>query len=38
VLRAEEMPDSLSDTLGEGATRRANLEDVFVSLTGEVIE
>ena len=38
VLRAEQLPSSLGDTLGEGVTRRANLEDVFVSLTGEVIE
>jgi lipooligosaccharide transport system ATP-binding protein len=38
VLRAEEMPSSLDDTLGHGVTRRANLEDVFVALTGEVIE
>jgi lipooligosaccharide transport system ATP-binding protein len=38
VLRAEQMPASLEDTLGEGVTRRATLEDVFVALTGEVIE
>jgi lipooligosaccharide transport system ATP-binding protein len=39
VLRAEEMPASLSDRLGDGAVRRpANLEDVFVTLTGESVE
>ena len=38
VLRAEEMPASLTGRLGDGVTRRANLEDVFVALTGEVIE
>jgi lipooligosaccharide transport system ATP-binding protein len=38
VLHAERMPLTLTDTLGEGVTRRATLEDVFVSLTGEVIE
>jgi lipooligosaccharide transport system ATP-binding protein len=37
VLRAEEMPASLLDQLGEGAVRPANLEDVFVTLTGEVV-
>jgi lipooligosaccharide transport system ATP-binding protein len=38
ILHAEHMPDSLADSLGESASRRANLEDVFVALTGEVIE
>ena len=38
VLRAETMPDDVADRLGEGATRAANLEDVFVLLTGEKIE
>ncbi|MQA95529.1 MAG: ATP-binding cassette domain-containing protein [Streptosporangiales bacterium] len=38
VLRAEGMPSGLRDALGEGATRASNLEDVFVLLTGEVIE
>jgi lipooligosaccharide transport system ATP-binding protein len=38
VLRAEEMPAALTEALGDGASRRANLEDVFVALTGEVIE
>jgi len=38
VLRAEDMPDSLTDALGEGAVRAANLEDVFVMLTGEEVE
>jgi lipooligosaccharide transport system ATP-binding protein len=38
VLRAEFMPESLADSLGDAVTRRANLEDVFVALTGEVIE
>ncbi len=35
VLRAEDMPDSLADALGDGGLRRAaSLEDVFVVLTG----
>ena len=38
VLRAEEMPPSLVESLGDGVTRAATLEDVFVSLTGERIE
>ncbi len=38
VLRAEEIPDSLRDTLGRGDTRASNLEDVFVTLTGERVE
>jgi lipooligosaccharide transport system ATP-binding protein len=38
VLRAEDMPPSLTDQLGSGAQRPANLEDVFVALTGEVVE
>jgi lipooligosaccharide transport system ATP-binding protein len=39
VLRAEHMPESLVASLGDySALRAANLEDVFVSLTGEVIE
>jgi lipooligosaccharide transport system ATP-binding protein len=37
VLRAEEMPPSLADELGDGHRRVANLEDVFVTLTGEVV-
>jgi lipooligosaccharide transport system ATP-binding protein len=37
VLRAEEMPPSLADELGNGAHRASNLEDVFVALTGEVV-
>ena len=37
VLRAEEMPPSLVDELGDGHRRAANLEDVFVALTGEVV-
>jgi lipooligosaccharide transport system ATP-binding protein len=37
VLRSEDMPDSLSETLGAGSPRPANLEDVFVLLTGEDI-
>jgi lipooligosaccharide transport system ATP-binding protein len=37
VLRAEEMPPSLADELGDGIRRAANLEDVFVALTGEVV-
>ena len=38
VLRAESMPDGLAQALGNGAPRAANLEDVFVTLTGEKIE
>lgn len=39
VLRAEDAPDSLRDTLGEPAAVRATtLEDVFVLLTGEQVE
>ncbi len=37
VLRAEEIPPSLADALGPGVERPANLEDVFVVLTGEVV-
>ena len=37
VLRAESMPDELVRRLGEGAPRAANLEDVFVTLTGETV-
>jgi lipooligosaccharide transport system ATP-binding protein len=37
VLRAEEMPPSLAETLGPGTARAANLEDVFVALTGEFV-
>jgi lipooligosaccharide transport system ATP-binding protein len=37
VLRAEDMPPSVHDTLGVGAERAANLEDVFVTLTGEAV-
>jgi lipooligosaccharide transport system ATP-binding protein len=37
VLRSEQMPASLSDWLGTGSPRSANLEDVFVLLTGEDI-
>jgi lipooligosaccharide transport system ATP-binding protein len=39
VLRAEDIPPSLADALGDGGARRpANLEDVFVTLTGEAVE
>jgi len=38
VLRAEAMPLEVADKLGEGVRRAANLEDVFVLLTGEKIE
>ena len=38
VLGAEAMPETLADQLGEGSRRRANLEDVFVALTGESVE
>ncbi|GAA2604228.1 ABC transporter ATP-binding protein [Actinomadura fulvescens] len=39
VLKAETMPPSLVDDLGpDGVGRAANLEDVFVVLTGERVE
>jgi lipooligosaccharide transport system ATP-binding protein len=38
VLRAEDMPDSLRDELGMAMRRASNLEDVFVTLTGEKVE
>jgi len=38
VLRAETMPQSVVDSLGYGVRRAANLEDVFVLLTGEVLD
>jgi len=38
VLRAEAMPLDLVDSLGDGNRRAANLEDVFVLLTGEKLE
>jgi lipooligosaccharide transport system ATP-binding protein len=38
VLRAENMPEALADRLGSGTKRAANLEDVFVLLTGERLE
>ncbi|PZS28333.1 MAG: multidrug ABC transporter ATP-binding protein [Pseudonocardiales bacterium] len=38
VLRAEDIPDSLTDALGgSGERRAASLEDVFVMLTGEEV-
>ncbi|RZS89827.1 nodulation factor export ABC transporter ATP-binding protein NodI [Motilibacter rhizosphaerae] len=37
VLRAESMPAELAEQLGERLERPANLEDVFVALTGEVV-
>jgi len=38
VLRAEALPLDLVDSLGDGTRRAANLEDVFVLLTGEKLE
>ena len=38
VLRAEAMPSSLVDDVGDAVRRPANLEDVFVLLTGERLE
>jgi lipooligosaccharide transport system ATP-binding protein len=38
VLRAEALPLHVVEELGEGARRAANLEDVFVLLTGERLE
>jgi lipooligosaccharide transport system ATP-binding protein len=38
VLRAETLPQHVVDELGDGSRRPANLEDVFVLLTGEKLE
>jgi lipooligosaccharide transport system ATP-binding protein len=38
VLRAESATEGLLESLGEPTFRPANLEDVFVLLTGEVLE
>ena len=38
VLRAEALPTSLVDDIGDAVRRSANLEDVFVLLTGERLE
>jgi Nod factor-specific ABC transporter ATP-binding protein NodI len=38
VLRAEALPQRVVDDLGEGSRRPANLEDVFVLMTGERLE
>ena len=38
VLRAEALPLAVVDRLGDGTRRAANLEDVFVLLTGEKLE
>ncbi len=38
VLRAESATEGFLDSLGEPTLRPANLEDVFVLLTGEVLE
>jgi len=38
VLRSEEAPDELLSAMGDGVHRSATLEDVFVLLTGEVLE
>jgi lipooligosaccharide transport system ATP-binding protein len=38
VLRAEALPTSLVDDVGDAVRRPANLEDVFVLLTGERLE
>ncbi|MGQ4270730.1 ABC transporter ATP-binding protein [Nocardiopsis changdeensis] len=38
VLRAEELPQSLRDLLPVPLRRASNLEDVFVTLTGENVE
>ena len=38
VLRAEALPTSVLDALPDGVRRPANLEDVFVLLTGERLE
>ena len=38
VLRAEALPPEVVDALGEAVRRPANLEDVFVLMTGEKLE
>jgi lipooligosaccharide transport system ATP-binding protein len=38
VLRADRISAEVADKLGDGVHRPASLEDVFVLLTGEVIE
>jgi lipooligosaccharide transport system ATP-binding protein len=38
VLRAEELPQSLRDRLAVPLRRASNLEDVFVTLTGESVD
>ncbi|WP_026118587.1 ABC transporter ATP-binding protein [Nocardiopsis salina] len=38
ALRAEEIPEALLERLGTPHRRAANLEDVFVALTGENVE
>ncbi|WP_017545841.1 ABC transporter ATP-binding protein [Nocardiopsis prasina] len=38
VLRAEELPESVREQLGTPDRRDSNLEDVFVTLTGESVE
>ena len=38
VLRAEQLPTALLETLGDGHRRAATLEDVFVLLTGAELE
>jgi lipooligosaccharide transport system ATP-binding protein len=38
VLRAETLSQQVLDDLGDGVRRPANLEDVFVLLTGEKLE
>lgn len=37
VLRAERLPEEVTDELGVGMRRRSSLEDVFVMLTGESV-
>lgn len=38
VLRAERLPEEVTDELGVGMRRRSSLEDVFVMLTGETVQ
>ncbi len=38
VLRAERLPEEVTDELGVGVRRRSSLEDVFVMLTGETVQ
>jgi lipooligosaccharide transport system ATP-binding protein len=38
ILRSEDVPNHMLEEFGEGVHRAATLEDVFVLLTGEVLQ